>query len=431
MATLVGVGDGPRLKNPNARDRGGLPTAQKLLLIALFIPVAFGHWGARIGAAQFSIYLLDFVFFAAIVLSMFQKRRSAEQWTVGLRIATITLGTLVVVSVIRRPSGMAVTVVRDLLPLIVVLFIPQLIRLCEIISLKAMMRVLRVGTLIHCVWYLPLILGFIHPVLVRFPLLGSTELLGQRNDWSSACMAIGIIVWSGRFAGLAPRKDVIVFLTTAGALQPSKIGVVLVGIALLVAIRRNAVMFTVTAISMVSITFLGTQDTNFVSVPKAVERAQGALKWAQEGSLNDANTTSARLRAWRAVLESLNAFEIISGKGAGPDVVREGGALEQLGVSDASSLRAPHNFAITLLMRFGVVGLLAWTYLVVVRLRQSADGQATPYRLVAVLVIGASLVGVILENMSALVVLATAVAHHASLRARPSVGATQLRRNDF
>lgn len=381
------------------------PVYLKLLKLSLFLYLSFGRWGAQIGFPKYGVYIFDVVFFLSIMLYLlkgpagYNKEEKSQNKHNILVIFICSI--LILYWMIENSKYSFITLIRDLLPLFMVLLTPILIRITRLLSKIELIILLRTASAVSSVWYGPQVLGIL-PTLDFSTSSLNLVLFSSRNDWSTAVLAIGISVWGKRFGNLKQNYWLVSYFSLIGFLQLSRIGTFVIILSILSILKKSQILFWIPIIiAFASIVFILIPE--FSSQTSGINRAFNLLGYSENENTTQEYTARARVSAWTLVIKEISMNQNwVFGLGPGREIIKESKAFVYL--SGKEDVRSPHNFFLTLMMRFGFIGTIIWIsyYKKIMKLNNKDKFTNLINHILRIIIIISS-VGVILENLFALI----------------------------
>lgn len=339
---------------------------KKLLLAALFLSLATGKWGAYLGISSLGLFLIDFIFFLAVLGS-----RSGKG--INLRRVVIILFLTLQIVIAQTNQYTYQTYLRDLIPFIYILFIPEIAVISKTIPKEEYLRVLRSAPIFNAFWSTLSLLEII-PQINCSGFCG-VPIFTLRSDQSAIVCAIGILAWGfGKDVKLTGKMLAISSLLFAALLPPSRTALLTASFAMVVVLysnlsRRTRGIFLNTLKTTFVILLLGIltiASTRVINVSSSSMKSVTRLVTADysgEVTGNSGGTIRARIIAQRQLLNwSFSKYNPLIGAGAGTEMVANSGSYRFL--SSALDVRAPHSWWVNCLSRFGIIGLALWLWFI-------------------------------------------------------------------
>ena len=301
---------------------------------------------------------------------------------------------------------------------------PEIIRLCRVLAVALLLHLLySITYLLHLVYFeaLPImapgsdfpLFGYRHDVSAVVFLGGVlfTLLLADRLQWRTSTRWLFAVPQFALFLALQKRSAYVALLLVTGAL------LVLRRFGPMLRIGAMAVLVLIAAISWGGELDLLSFGSSFKASPERVVEYVttlidfgGRARYRYQESESAIGTVEWRREYWEIVITDnlRDPWRFIVGRGFGPDLVT---STKYTFGGDRPN-RNPHNIAITVLARMGLVGLVLWLGFYVAIFREllagirRADRQGDAWSrdvctfvlIYAVAVLGASLFSVMLET---------------------------------
>jgi hypothetical protein len=332
----------------------------RLIGIGLGLSLATGRWGAWIGLPGEGIFLIDVIVLSGIFLVIICDG-------IKLDYLTLILGTFLILQLLRNSDYAMITRVRDLLPFIYLqMFLLIRNQLFEI-PIIYIYKLLRVASLFSLIWNLGVGLNVI-PVLPSNSFFG-VPIFSQRPDQAGFVACIGIIVWSLSLTETKFERVMNFWILPLNLLslllQPGRAGL----LALLVALpliaarakkgpkvsRRGLAAFIVATVMVVP--FAGVVQS-FLPEKSAIKKF-GILDQSGAALSSGDSTAYGRKMGQTTLLKwTMQEGKLLNGAGPGYEMLAESGAVRWL--SGNADVRYPHNWWVSLISRFGIVGFACW-----------------------------------------------------------------------
>jgi len=369
---------------------------QKLILLSLFLTIATGRWGSWIGIPGTPVFLVDVLLVSGCLVVLPEVFRK-KSFYFGY---VFTLLIFIVFQFGFYNQFDAKDQIRDLAPFFYLSLVPLISISFKDIDIRSVYVCLRYSTLFNATWSFSVYVGLIAPIsvggLIQVPIFTS------RWDHTGTVLAIGLLVWSSvPNLNLNANKIILFFLAAVLVLQGSRAGLIAGLIATMYIIFKNnkqskfRLAKNLLRVFLFVIVFSNLQTV--FSVLPADSSVQRALS-PKEFDLNRNSTATARLKAQELLIDYwASSNRLLTGVGAGDQMVINSYAIRYL--SGSVDVRSPHSWPIGLLCRFGIVGFIIWSYLPAKLLisRRLAGNNTRDIKVMSVLILSASLVGVIIE----------------------------------
>jgi len=414
----------------------------RILLCGLLVAVVGGKWGSYIGYSKQNIYLADVAVLIGIcaALTLAASGRIQISLGPGSAVFVVLASAFVGYELLSRGQGPLTLRLRDLTPFLYLLPFPFYRAALHSLTLPRVLRWLDAALLLHAVWAIPALFGVLHPFSPGF-IFGYPVFATRPDIDCPLVFAFAATVICRRSWPLTLKTLVVVTCALPMLRQTSRaaLGAVIISLVVFLwAYRRR--IFAKTGVVWALGAFgvlLGAVLLVGPALPSSLE--SGAL--GRSGLIGDISgagvvangqaTASARFEAWHLMLNYWHQQGApLMGLGPGTEIVEESGALEFL--SDDPSVRAPHDWWVNCLVRYGPIGLALYLGLLALCLRRERkptaqapqDALLFSYALGAALAAGllvAGSLGVVIESPFGSYTLALACAMVAISRPLASV----------
>jgi len=376
-----------------------------ILVFSLTLSIFGGRWGSYIGIPDTPIFLCDFLFFTSSLFFLPKVKIKGADFAIWL-----ILIPYLIFEILQNTYLPYLVRIRDLVPYIYLLFIPLLREPMGILGNRLIFQYLRVGTLGHALWAVPVSLGILHPLDLGGIFM--VPIFSNRWDHTGFALAVGLIVWyQHKVIGLKGNIFVLIFILLAAILQGSRAGL----LASLFSLLALSVTFLLPEKSSQS---LGSRDFRFVPIlallifivvlffpyfskfipeNSALSRI-GVLQLSDKAIAGGQGTARGRDYAQKNLMDWVkNQNKEFIGVGPGVEMVAESGAVSNL--SGSLGVRSPHSWLYGCLARFGILGLFIWS-LILYLARLSEHDSVNPFKFPNCLVVSlliTSAYGVMIE----------------------------------
>jgi len=345
------------------------PRWAQCILLGLLVPVAGGKWGSYLGIASVEVFLSD-TLLAAGLIGLLVCSVSAARST-GVKLSQGQFGLLLLVALFAitefsSGAGSSVTRLRDLAPFFYLMLLPFVVGALRELKPASVVRRLDGALTVHAIWCVPAFLGVLPPISIAA--IGGFPVFATRPDIDVPLLAaLTVFTLPRRISSVGLRCAVVVLIAGAALTQSSRaaLGGSLVGAAVYVLFKQRSKLQGLVRLSSAAAVALAVLvGVQLLAGPKlissgAVGRAGLVGGDASSAATSGQGTAQARYVAWDLVLADWKANGSPAlGERPGTEIVRDSGALTYL--SGDPSVRAPHDWWVGCLARFGPVGLLLW-----------------------------------------------------------------------
>lgn len=353
------------LTHPSTPNEKLLKSAQVAALVALGIPLAAGKWGSYIGFYNQGIFLGDVFFFGACFLAIFLKPRILLDNLILLTAIWI----FIAFQFMRNPDLGISTRFKDLVPFIYLGFYQPITYLCASLSLRTILRVLRITTFFHLAWSSAISINILQPF--SLPFFFGMPIFTTRWDQTGFVIAIGLVAWSGYSKYQLKGSNLVRFgFLLLSLTQGSRAGLLAFTAALLwifahnvfwekrsLAIGKDTFLSFMVVLGLISVLLLPSL-VRFLPENSVLGRI-GILEISESARANAAGTASGRSIAQRKLLDWVDLRDqALLGVGPGVEMVYESGAF--INLSGSKEVRSPHSWPVGAMARFGLLGFLFW-----------------------------------------------------------------------
>ena len=371
----------------------------RLIVIGVGLSLATGRWGAWIGLPNDGIFLIDLIVLLGILLVIIFDGARFDY-------ITLILGIFLIFQLLRNPQFNFLLRVRDLLTFIYLELFLLIRNQISAISINYIYKVFRIATLFSLFWNLGVGLTLI-PVLPSNRFSG-VEIFSQRPDQSGFVACIGIVVWSLTLTKSKIERIMNIWILPMNLLslllQPGRAGLLALLIALpLLASRikkgpkfsRKGLVSFIFAILLV-LPFVGIVQT-FLPEQSSIKKF-GFLDETGVALFTGDSTAYGRKMGQTYVLNwTKEKHKLLVGAGPGYEILMESGAVRWL--SGNADVRYPHNWWVSLVSRFGLIGLACWFICAIATLKGvRSEDAGYQFLTIIVSILVASTFGVIMES---------------------------------
>lgn len=334
--------------------------AMRLIAIGLGLSLATGRWGAWIGLPSQGIFVIDLLLILGIFLIVLHDG-------IEFGFLTFSLGLFILFQLCRNSNYALLTRIRDLLPFIYLELFLLIRRTISEVNLADLYKVLRVSSFFSLVWNLGVGLNVLH-VLPSNSFAG-VQIFSQRPDQAGFVACIGIIVWSKSLTKSKFERFMNFWILPLNLLslmlQPGRAGLLALLVALpVLAIRINGVkkfrqksLVSLLFAIIIAIPFSGVIQS-FLPEKSAIKKL-GILDQSGIARSSGDSTAFGRKMAQSTVLHwTQHENRLILGAGPGYEILLESGAVKWL--SGNADVRYPHNWWVSLISRYGILGVTLW-----------------------------------------------------------------------
>lgn len=337
----------------------------RLSLMAIFFTLSTGKWGSWIGVPNSPFFLIDLIVILASLLSFLKIIK--EQAPLSLH--SLVLISFIIVQLVRNQEYSIVTKIRDISPFFYLFLVPFLAYSLRSVSFSHTIRVLRYACAINLLIFYLTTFGMLSPF--DCGAICGTEIFNYRSDHVGLASCIGLMAW-GKFSeqGIKSQPLVQIIFVLGLLINQSRAGLFGLFLVILFFIvpqfmlnsKRNRLKIrTATLLTLglsVAVIILNSSQTRLIGFERLTQESV-----SQQISGNTDGTTRARVIAQGLVLNYVFNVkkQYVWGVGAGDEMVRDSGAYRYL--SGAVDVRAPHNWFVGLLARYGIIGFLFWVFI--------------------------------------------------------------------
>ena len=377
-----------------------LGLSQKIFLASIILSIGLGKWGAWIGLPNLGIFLIDLMFFGSLfVHSLINADRVKYSKNVS-----IILFVFILIQTLRSQDSSVPVVLRDLIPFVYLASIPYVIEIVSTLAWSDLISSIRVGVLINLFWTIPVTVGILDTIQI-FPDFVGVPLFTHRYDLTGIVLALGIIFF-GKFDFINLRSSMALrsICLALGLLQSSRAATIAVLLALLFVILQTSSSQKRRLVFWVPIT-VGIFACVIVIFSSSFESFTSKSSLARFGLIGDdsfasesaKNTSAARVRAAQKLLSWFDdQNQTLLGVGPGTEMVQLSGAYTDL--SGSVEVRAVHNWFISVYVRFGVIGTIIWTFIVLRGFYLSRNLKNWCWRVSIIIICIVAGMGVIIES---------------------------------
>lgn len=381
------------------------PTGQKMILYAVFISIAGGRWASYIGIPSANIFLIDLLFFGGWLASL---SRFAREAVFHRFLFHSFLFSFIIFQFLRNLDSSPIIRLRDLLPYIYFFTLPVIALIFQNVSIRFLILVMRLATLLHIIWLLPVVLKLLKPITLGGPF--GIPIFSDRWDQSGIAIAIGILAWKQNSdLKLNGNIRIQVLFILCGLFQWSRASLIAISISVIISLfdfsrrtrgenRKQSKLALVLAYIMMICILLLPNLSSFIPTNSVLNRL-GVTDISESLQRGASETTNARQISQKLLLDWLmERDQLIMGAGPGSEMVFESGAYIYL--SGDPNVRSPHSWLYGGVGRFGILGFGIWLLLL-------ANGLRPHYRLKKIIspplhfiipILIVSLFGVIVES---------------------------------
>lgn len=345
---------------------------RRLVVIGLSFPLIGGKWGSYIGLPSRSLFLSDlFVIVGIVGLLVWRKgpqERSGGSHNLAL-LVLLPLGLFAAIEFLLG-QGSFLLRLRDLLPFFDLLLIPALTEIVRREGGLRLFRFLWLTSLAHAIWAIPALLGALGPKQLP-PRFFGFPVFTPRPDIDVPLLALFIVLllahcrWPDwlRFGLICLTIFAMLGQSSRASLAGAFLGVVV--FCWLERTRLRALIGRTTFLiggAALLAGIVALSSPAMVLSSGALGRAGLVTSAASQGqAASGAGTARGREDAWRLVLGywRVNGSPTLGLK-PGTEILRDSGAVMFLSGDDR--VRAPHNWWVDCLVRFGPIGLLLYVY---------------------------------------------------------------------
>ncbi len=381
------------------------PIGQKMILYSVFISISGGRWASYIGIPSANIFLIDLLFFGGWILCINRFVHKANFH----RILYHSILLAFILIEFFRNSDFSVTLrLRDLLPYVYFLTLPVIAFMFKGVSTKIVILTIRLATLLHILWLLPVVLQILKPITLGGPF--GVPIFSDRWDQSGIAIAVGILAWkpNSDFKLNGNVKIQMLFIL-CGLFQWSRASLIAISFSLLISVfnsrsnikredrKRNNLVLALAYVATIC-TLLLPSLTSYIPTNSVLNRL-GVTSISETLQSGASDTADARRISQKLLLDWVIARDqLLLGVGPGIEMVFESGAYIYL--SGDPNVRSPHSWLYGGICRFGVIGFAFWLLLLANGLRphyRFTRVVETPFHYVIPILI-VSLFGVIVES---------------------------------
>jgi hypothetical protein len=333
----------------------------RLSLLAIFLTLATGKWGSWIGVPNSPFFLIDLIVILSSLLSFLKMMKNH----IPISLYSLVLVFFMTFQIAINQEFNITTKIRDLSPFFYLLLVPFLAFSLNSVSFSTVIKVIRYGSITNLLLFYFTTFGLLAPFSCGA--ICGTEIFYYRADHVGLVACIGLMAWSTfSIQGIRSRPLIQILFALGILINQSRAGIIgmflVVVLFLLPQIRlnskRNQIKIRTTTLLIVGFPVAAIiLNTNLINVTGFERFTQESV--VQQISGESDGTTRARVIAQGLLLEYVfSEKQILSGAGAGAEMVRDSQAYRYL--SSASDVRAPHNWFVGLLARYGIIGFLLW-----------------------------------------------------------------------
>jgi hypothetical protein len=379
-----------------------IPLEGKLSLLGLFLTISTGKWGSWIGIPDSPFFLIDFVIFSAAVIAFLKMLYIREI----IDFYTLSLFFFIVVQLSRKSESELFVRFQDISPFVYLLLVPFLTHCLRSIALRNFILVLRFGSLSNLtIFYLTYF-----EILKPFDCgsICGSDLFYYRADHVALVSCIGIMAWSSfPNCKLKSQTPVILLFVIGIMLNQSRVGILgLVIVILLFTLPRVRKVTNLKRLNLkgavisIMIVMFGTLILSWdLSTNSGIQRVSEESVFAQISGAAD-GTTRARIIAQGILIRYVfnENGDYMFGAAPGSEMVRDSQAFRYL--SGASDVRAPHNWFVGLLARYGIFGFVFWLIGVIYYFKLGSDQKKnfTLGSVATIIILTFSFFGVMMES---------------------------------
>ena len=386
----------------STRTDSSISFAGRLSLLAIFLTLSTGKWGSWIGVPNSPFFLIDLIVIFASLLSLLKMLKNHA----SISLYSPVLIFFMTLQIVINQEYSIVTKIRDISPFIYLFLVPFLAYSLNTVSFSAVIKVLRYGSLTNLLLFYLTTLGLLTPF--DCGAICGTNIFYYRADHVGLVACIGLMAWSSFTRHELRSRPLIQILFAMGILinqsRAGVIGMLLVILFFLLPqfrlnpkrnqIKTRTASFLILGLPTAAIIL----SSNLINVTGFERFTQESVSQQISGKTD--GTTRARVIAQGLLLDHVfnERKQFVWGVGAGAEMVRDSKAFRYL--SSAADVRAPHNWFVGLLARYGIIGFLLWFFIFVkyysIPREKNSDSLLIKVSILSVLVFSAF--GVMMES---------------------------------
>lgn len=333
----------------------------RLSLLAIFLTLATGKWGSWIGVPNSPFFLIDLIVILTSLLSFLKMMKNRNP----ISLYSLALVFFMTFQIAINQEFNIVTKVRDISPFFYLFLVPFLAFSLSSVSFSTLIRAIRYGSLTNLLLFFLTTIGLLAPF--NCGAICGTEIFHYRADHVGLVACIGLMAWSTfSIQGIRSRPLIQILFALGILINQSRAGII--GLFLVVILfliphfrlnsKRNQIKISTATFFIVGFPVaVAILNSNLINLTGFERFTQESVSQQISGKID--GTTRARVIAQGLLLEHvISQKKILLGAGAGAEMVRDSQAYRYL--SGASDVRAPHNWFVGLLARYGIIGFLLW-----------------------------------------------------------------------
>ena len=334
----------------------------RLSLLAIFLTLSTGKWGSWIGVPNSPFFLIDQIVIFASLLSFLKMIKN----NISISLYSPVLIFFMTFQIVINQEYNIVTKFRDISPFFYLLLVPFLAYSLNSVNFSTIVKVLRYGSVTNLLLFYLTTFGLLAPF--DCGAICGTEIFFYRADHVGLVACIGLMAWSSFSIQEIRSQPLIQILFALGILiNQSRAGIIGMLLVILffflpqfrlnskrnqIKIRTATFLFIGLSIAVIIL------NSNRINLTGFERFTQASV--SQQISGNTDGTTRARVIAAGLLLDYVfnEKKQFVWGVGAGAEMVKDSQAYRYL--SNAGDVRAPHNWFVGLLARYGIIGFLLW-----------------------------------------------------------------------
>ena len=345
-----------------------------LLVVAFCASFATGRWGSWLGISSFNIFFIDLILLAGTFLgARYLSVRSTS------RFSSIILALYIIFEIIYFVDNEFKFIVRDLAPFLYLLLVPSISKRLPSYNYLSLIRNIGWACVINALINNLSVVGILKPTTCS--LICGVPLFSQRSDQTAIALGVGVLCFQ-KFQNSKSRiySAAQVFLIFSLAVNYSRTSIIVLCILVLLGImkffiyKQNFNFARVFSLILgSSILFGGYLASDYAldfSYQSSFQRI--SLEEIRDEAIGvESGTFRSRIVAQELTMRYwLDNSSHVFGAGPGSAIVQESGAF--LLLSGNSEVRYPHNWLVSLVSRFGILGSFVWLFIVINYSRNSA-----------------------------------------------------------
>ena len=377
-----------------------IPWFSKLTLLVLFLSLSLGRWGSYIAIVPGFLYLFDTLLLISVVGTLMKSFKKTSNW-----IIYTSVGFFIIYNFVRSLEFNTGVVIRDLAPFLYLFLIPTLRTSMAKIEIEMLGKVIVYATCLHLMWFLPSSVGLLKPTQVS---IAEIPIFSNRSDHSGVVMCMGVAFLGIVLTQFPFRKALMLIFSLAVIVSNSRASLLGLLVVYLYIIfiqtkskQSNGVggFLSLLLLFAALITPLTSSPSLQSLLPEnSVMRRLGFVEQDSNAHIIAQGTIRDRVLAWQSLTTwSRDQSNLFTGVGPGVEMLIESGSLIRL--SGNQDVRSPHNWLVSVFSRYGISGILIWSFIVfgpIMKKQKKPQMKALKVSVVSLCVI--ALFGVIIES---------------------------------